>query len=448
MFLRRPLRWRWYRSVKVAFRIAAIIVCPPGLLVAQTGPLTVDDCVRLALKAPSAITIAQQERRIADRGLSAARSSFLPQAQLNNGFIYNSPPRIASSSSGVSVESGGTNVGSFVALNGIHEYQSLATTAWELDTSGRLRAALARARADQQIAAADLAIIERDLKRAVTGAFFRLLLARRLTAANQVVLQEAESFAERTRTMFKAGEVAQADVAKAESQVAFLSQAVRAAELEAQVANSDLASFWTADVATELSLADTLESQPAPEPAQQTNPFLTRPEFRLLDAQRRGFDADYRHQRSFLFPQLTFNFEYGIDSNRVTLRDRGRAAFFSFNIPVFDWFRTRNLAQQFRLRTDQIDTRKEVSGREFSRDYQIALTRVKSIYEQIRLGEIQVRTSEDNLKLSRIRYEGGEGPALEVVVAQTQLAQAHTNYFTALANYAIARADLEVAAGR
>lgn len=413
-------------------------MCLAGLLLAQTGPLTLDDCVRLALKAPSVVTIAQQERRIADRGFSAARSSFLPQAQFNNGFTYNSP------------SSGATEPGkaSFIALNGIHEYQSQATTAWELDTSGRLRAALARARADQQIAAADLAIIERDLKRAVTGAFYRVLLARRLTTANREVLQEAESFAERTRAMYRAGEVAQADVAKAESQVAFLTQAVRVAELEAQVANSDLASFWTAEVTAELSLADTLESQPSPEPPQQPSPFFSRPEFRLFDAQRRRFEADYRHQRSFLFPQLTFNFAYGIDSNRVAIRDRGQAAFFNLNIPVFDWFRTRSLAQQFRLRADQIDTRRQISGREFSRDYQVALARVKSVYEQIRLAETQVRTSEDNLRLSRIRYEGGEGPALDVVAAQTQLAQARTNYFTALANYAAARADLEVAAGR
>ncbi len=426
--------------MKAAFQIATIIICPAGLLFAQTGPLTLDDCVRLALKAPSAITVAQLERRIADRGVSAARSSFLPQALLSNGFIYNSPP---SSSQGA--EAGKAT---FVALNGVHEYQSLATTAWELDVSGRLRAALARARVDQQIAAADLAIIERDLKHAVTGAFFRVLLARRLVAANRDVLKEAESFADRTRTMFRSGEVAQADVAKAESQVAFLAQAVRVAELDAQVANSELASFWTSDVTTELSLADALESQPPPEPERQGTPFLGRPEFRLFDAQKRGFEADYRHQRSFLFPQLNFNFEYGIDSNRIAIRDRGQAAFFSLSIPVFDWFRTRSLAQQFRLRADQIDTRKEISGREFSRDYQVALARVKSVFEQIRLADTQVRTSDENLRLSRIRYEGGEGPALDVVAAQTQLAQARTNYFTALANYAVARADLEVAAGR
>ena len=55
---------------------------------------------------------------------------------------------------------------------------------------------------------------------------------------------------------------------------------------------------------------------------------------------------------------------------------------------------------------------------------------------------------EQNLKLSRLRYDGGEGPALEVVFAQTQLQQARANYFNTLFLYTNARADLEVAAGR
>ena len=62
--------------------------------------------------------------------------------------------------------------------------------------------------------------------------------------------------------------------------------------------------------------------------------------------------------------------------------------------------------------------------------------------------ETQVKLSEDNLRLSRVRYEGGEGTALDVVTAQTQLAQARSNYYAARANYLNARADLEVASGR
>jgi outer membrane protein TolC len=117
-------------------------------------------------------------------------------------------------------------------------------------------------------------------------------------------------------------------------------------------------------------------------------------------------------------------------------------------VPVFDWFRARSLAQQFRLRATQVETRRAFSVRQFSRDYENALNRVRLIFEQIGMAERQVSTSAENLQLARIRYEGGEGPALDVVAAQTQLSQARTNYFNALAAYAMARTELEVASGR
>lgn len=86
-------------------------------------------------------------------------------------------------------------------------------------------------------------------------------------------------------------------------------------------------------------------------------------------------------------------------------------------------------------------------ARRFSRET-ISLARVELVYAQIAITEKQVKLSEDNLRLSRVRYEGGEGVALDVVAAQGQLAQARANYFTAKASYLNARVDLEVAAGR
>jgi outer membrane protein TolC len=110
--------------------------------------------------------------------------------------------------------------------------------------------------------------------------------------------------------------------------------------------------------------------------------------------------------------------------------------------------KARSQAQQFSLRAEQVEARRVIAERTFSRDYQQALTRVRRIFEQIRLTQEQVRLAQEDLRLSRVRYEGGEGAALDVVTAQQQLAQARSNYYTALANYLNARADLEVASGK
>src|SRR5205814_10416725 len=96
----------------------------------------------------------------------------------------------------------------------------------------------------------------------------------------------------------------------------------------------------------------------------------------------------------------------------------------------------------------QVGSNRQASQRLFSKDYRDALARVDLIYSQIARTEIQIRLSEDNLRLSRVRYEGGEGTSLDVVASQNQLAQARANYYTSKANYLNARADLEVARGQ
>jgi outer membrane protein TolC len=295
-------------------------------------------------------------------------------------------------------------------------------------------------------------IARRDLRRAVSLAYYRLLLARRLAAVITDALAESRNFEQRTRLLVENGEAARADLVKASAQVASSQQALNTAETEATLANQELASFWKQDVNELLIIADVLDDPlPALEPDPASGnpaPFLRRPEFNLFDANRRGFEADARVARSALLPQLSFVFQYGFDATSVSIRNRGYAAFINLSIPVFDWFKARSRAQQSKLRAQQMETRRAIAERQFSRDYQNAIARVKKLFEQTSLTREQVRLAEEDLRLSRIRYEGGEGSALDVVTAQNQLAQARSNYYTAMASYLNARADLEVASGR
>lgn len=415
-------------------RLAASAQGPP----AGGPPLSLEDCVRKAMAVPSPVSLARRDREIAARDLTVARAGFLPSSATAAGSTYNSPWQQDRSTM------------SFVALNGIREFVGLASVFQEIDTSGRLRAEYARARARQAATSASLAIAERDLKRAVGSAYYRLLLARHLAEALRDVLAESEAFEQRVRLLAGAGEAARADVVKAASQAAFLRQALLAAELAVQLANQDLAAFWTADVGVPLNIVDELEN-PLPEPAPlaaDAAPYLRRPEFRLLDAQRQGFAAQAKGARAALLPQLRWTFQYGLDVNRIAWNNRGYAAFASLQAPIFDWFRARDTARQFQLQAQQVLETRAISERRLSQEYQSALERVRQFFAQVAVARNQTELAAEDLKLSRVRFEGGEGPALDVVVAQNQLAQARANYYSSIANYMNARLDLEVAAGQ
>lgn len=400
----------------------------------STEPLTLADCIRLANSVPSVVTVARQEARIAAQGVTVARSSFLPHAGLTGGAIYNTPR---------------PDRQAFVSFNGAREYITQAGIALELDTSGRLRAAYARARIDQEIALAGTQLSERELRRAVTFAFYRLLVARRIVDASQINLTEAQNFENRVKALLNGGEAAQADLVKASAQVAAFDQLKRAADLEAKLANQELASYWTADVDRELVLEDALSPLMHETPAAATaGAFLRRVEFRIFDLQKRGFQLDAKRERAMLLPQVSLGMNYGLDANRYLWRERGTALVATLNVPIFDWFRARSIAGQFATRAQQADTTRQVTERVFSKEYEAAKSRVASGRDQLQSADHQVKLFEENLKLSQLRYEGGEGPALDVVVAQSQLQQARANYYNTLFGLAAAQTDLEVAAGR
>lgn len=398
------------------------------------GPLTLDQCIQLAQNAPSSASVARQQTIIARYGITAARAGLYPLLTLQNGYGYNTP---------------GIDGFKFVALNAAREYVNLGSADLNIDTSGRTRAEIARAKAEQRLAQANLAVSQRDIRRLVTTAYYRLVLARRLVQVTRDALAESQRFEELVKKLFAGGEAAQADVIKASSDTFFQQQAVSNAELEAQLANNELASFWTPDVSVSLNIVDPLDQVTATVVTPEAGrPFLARPEFAAFDATRDGFLADAKRIKADMKPQMRITYQYGIDSYRLNYKDHGQAIIASLVIPVFDWSRTRSLVAQSRLQADQVETSRAAAERAFSREYQDALARVNQFSAQLKLTDEQVRLSTENLRLSRIRYQGGEGLALDVVAAQTQLAQARANQFTAKANYANAKADLEVTAGR
>ena len=428
----------------ISITILLIASVAPVFPQQEAEPLSLDDCIRLARNAQSSIDVARRETEIARSEVNHAIASFLPQAGLNNTYTYNSPLKH------------NPEEASFISLDGFREYNTQLTAVQELDISGKLRAELARARADRDAATASLSLNQRDLKRAVSAGYYRLLLARHLVRSAKDALEEAQAFAERTRLLSDQGEASKADVFKALSEVASLEQSLSAAELDAEIANHDLASFWTDQVANALVLEDVL-AQPPPTlesilgtsgTSLDSPPYLERAEFGLLDAQQRGFLADSRRARSDILPQASIVFQYGIDSSHMSMADRGYAVFVNLDIPVFDWFKARNLSRQSRLKAQQVQVTREVATRTFSKEYQDALSRLKSLFRQVSMAEERVNLSEENLRMCLIRYEGGEGSALEVVAAQNQLAEAHSNYYTLLAGCWNAKIDLEVATGQ
>lgn len=425
------------RSVR---RSVWLVCLACGFAFGQTSPLTLADCVRLALEAPSAVQSAELEEDIAAERRIAARAELLPQFGGSMGYGYNSPTTNA------------RNPFSFVSLNGIREYLATADTNWNLDLSGRLRAGLALAQAGRELASADLAVARRDLRRAVALAFYDAQLTRRFVALEESSLEEAREFERLARARRDRGEASRADVLKASAQVAQFEQRTEQARLDARIANQVLASFWTSEVDRELPLVDALEAPVAPPDATISDPGETgiqgRPELRRLEALNRSYEAQQAIARSGLRPDASVVLRYGLDANQLRADQRGYAAFVTVNVPVFDWFRSRSGVREAEFRKRQLDQQRAMAERTFTLEYQSARVRVRSWHDRILLTRRELDAARENLRLVRLLYAAGEGPALDLVLSQVQIAQAGRSFYSAIAEYRRAIADFEVAAGQ
>jgi len=429
-------KWLKRMGLWAALLLSLARIPAPG----QTPALTLEDCVRLALQAPSAAQSAELEQTIAAERQTAARAELLPRFGLSSSYAYNSPA------------ANSPNPFSFVALNGIREYLATADANWSLDLSGRLRAGLALARAGRDLAFADLAIARRDLRRAVTLAYYDVLLTRRIVALEERSLDEAREFERTVRARQAQGEASRADVLKASAQRSRFEQRLGQAGLDARLANQILASFWTADVDRKLPLAEGLNTSAEPPPdalEQEPEPVIQqRPEFQRFEALSRSHEAQRTIARAGLRPEANLIFQYGLDANQVRADQRGYAAFVNLNVPIFDWFRSRSGVREARYRQAQSQQQRAAAERAFSREYLAARARAQSWYRRIPLARSEFDDASENLRLVGLLYTAGEGPALDVVMSQVQAARAGRSFYSAVAEYQRALADFEVAAGR
>jgi OMF family outer membrane factor len=115
---------------------------------------------------------------------------------------------------------------------------------------------------------------------------------------------------------------------------------------------------------------------------------------------------------------------------------------------VFDWGKALAAQKQANLQADQVDTQRAIAERGFARELADARAALRTQFDQVSTAEQEVKNAAESLRLAKLRYEAGEGSALEVVDSQSALARAQVNYFTAIRDYFAARAEMEVATGR
>jgi len=435
-------------AVLMAGRLAILVFGAVGVagLFGQTptgGPpltLTLDDALARARKVAQQYLSAVTAAELAHEDRVQAKAALLPTVNWFNQYIYtqgNSKP------SGV-----------FVANDGVHVYNNQALLHGDIFSPGK-RADYQRAIAAEAAARAKSDIAARGLAATVVQNYYTLLAAQRKYENAQQSLKEARDFMDIARKLEAGGEAAHSDTVKAEIQLAQRERDAQDAQLAIEKTRIGFAVLLFTDYTQQFSVEDNLATAPAlPERAQvQQMAGRNNPDIRAAQAAVTEQQFELKSARAAYFPALSFDYFYGIDANQYAIWDRehlrnlGSAAQATMTIPIWNWGATRSKVRQSDLRLQQARLDLSLAQRQL-------LANLDAFYLEAQAANAQIeslRHSEDlaaeSLRLTLLRYQAGEVTVLEVVDAQSTLAQARNAHADGLVRYRVGLAVLRTLTG-
>ena len=379
-----------------------------------------------------------------------ARAGLLPDLNYSNSFIYTQgtgPLPVT-----CNTVAAGCPTSRFIANNGVHEYISQADVHQSLSLTNvaeyrRSAAAVAQARAKAEIA-------RRGLVVTVTQAYYGLVVAQRKYATAQRAATEAARFLDVSQKLEHGGEVAHADVVKAQIQDRQQQRDLQETQLGMERSRLDLAVLLFPDFNQDFTVVDDLQT---PEPL---------PSFAEVEAAGKKNNPDLRaalaalevakHEVTVawggLLPSLSLDYFYGIDSNQFAFRSHGvrnlgYSTVATLQIPIFSWGADRSKLKQAELRRDQARVELTFAQRELLSHLRQFFGEAETSRSEMESLASSAELAAESMRLTTLRYQAGESTVLEVVDAQNTLTLARNAYDDGQARFRVAVANLQTLTG-
>jgi outer membrane protein TolC len=401
--------------------------------------LTLQDALTRARSNSVQFQAALTDQGVAHEDKVQARAALLPSLTYNNSFVYTEP--------------NGSPSGVFVANNSVHEYLSQANIHQAVGYTNY--ADFRRSRALEAVARAKAEVAKRGLVVTVVQGYYGLIAAQRKYANVQQAAAEAKQFLSLSQKLENGGEVAHADVIKAQIQYNDRQRDLREAQLAMDKSRLDLAVLLFPDFNLNFTLVD--DAQLAP-PLMSFEDFVKTAQIRNPDvrASNAGFQAarfEMASAQSGYFPTLTFDYFYGIDAPHFAKREPdgtrnlGYSIAATLNIPIWNWGATRSKVVQADLKRKQAQRELSLAQRKLQADMREMYAEAEAARAELELLKSSADLASESLRLTILRYQGGEATVLEVVDAQNTLTQARNAFSDGEVRARTAVANLQTLTG-
>ena len=396
-----------------------------------SAPLTLGQCIALALEHHPALRGATYDVEGARAGVGAARASALPQVSMSGSYTQ--------SEGTLGTGGGGTSPQGYSAALNVRQL---------LFDSGRTPALISQAESGASATLATRDQVEEVVVFGARQAYFGVLAAEQVLLARAQGQELAALNLRVAQVRYQEGVAPKADVTKAEVEVANAQLDLIRAENGVGLAYAMLNNALGLPPTTQLTL---VQEMPAPtaRPALETSlaaAYENRSELTRARASVEAAHAAVRVAGSVTKPALFATVGTDWASSSPTT-DSGWTTGLALSFPLWDGGGTAARVRQTRAEVESAQAAYDSTKQQVGLEVQQAYLNVLEADQRVATADKLVAQAEENYRIAQGRYAGGVGPMIDVVDAETALTAARTAYAQARYDAQVTRARLHLAVG-
>ena len=176
------------------------------------------------------------------------------------------------------------------------------------------------------------------------------------------------------------------------------------------------------------------------------------PELRVAHSSLLGEELGVSAAKSAMKPTVSLDYFWGINANRFSpstdgVRHLGSQVQATLNIPIFNGGSLKSRVNQADLKRRQAELESKLVEKEVTAEIAVLHREAAVARSQIDTLKTMLDLATDSLRLTLLRYQGGEVSVLEVVDAQTTLFESRRAYDDGVVRYRAVWAMIQIVTG-
>ncbi|MFQ5627815.1 MAG: TolC family protein [bacterium] len=415
-----------------------------------SGPLSLEQCVQLALKQNSQLLNAQRRVRVAETEVTRARSAILPRI---SSTLRSNRQRIVFDQPRIDLNTG--------RILGTGVYQNTHSMSFSFNQNvfdfGASWNTIRQASSARESSVFTAQATRQNTVFTVYQNYYQMLKDVRLLEVYEEAVKQSEEQLKRTQSMYEIGSVARVDVYRAQTQLGNdkinLVQQRNAIRLSRAALNVTVGR--NADDPLDIKDPEDVAGPAKPynieevmNRAVQSNPNISR-----FKSDMKSASYGVKVAKANFLPSFFLFASYSRDDSKFTnVYQNFDQNFFanvgvtvSFNIfnGFSDWANHEREATNYRIAQENLVDQE----RQIRQQVMVALLNLQGWKEISDINEENLNSTQEELRLAQERYRVGAGTLLDVQIAQTNLTRAKSTLVRAKYDTKIAEAQLQAAMG-